>query len=333
MLRTTGENPSADRNTESGTAHTICERLPIVDADQPDTALAEEVLDLLHPRSGKVAPRGVAAPGGPHRRRKRWPRMVAASVLAVSVIAGSSVYSVTQFALPWWTGEGDHTFVHEGPDGAIRYQVHLPAHREDLDGSSVVMAIHGCAMTGYGWNSMKSATQLNDLADREGFIVVYPTQRPLRSSINCWNSGDPRQQQRGAGEPAMLAGVAREVVGRYRANPASVHVAGASSGAGAAIILAVAYPEVFATVTSVAGGEYGLNQVDPADPDATPPEYTARQGWAQMGVRARPVPLLLIQGDQDTVVEPVVATRLIRQWVAISDLTDDGQQNDSTRAT
>src|SRR5690606_12999223 len=98
-------------------------------------------------------------------------------------------------------------------------------------------------------------------------------------------------------EPALLAGVARQVVEAYNADPAQVHVGGASSGVGAAVILAAAYPDVFATVTSIAGGEYALNQVDPDDPGTTPPDYTARQAWAQMGDRARQVPLLVLQGE------------------------------------
>ena len=115
----------------------------------------------------------------------------------------------------------------------------------------------------------------------------------------------------------------------YDGDPGRVHVVGASSGAGTAVILAATYPDVFATATSVAGGEYGLDQVDPDDPGATPPEYTARQAWSQMGDRARRVPLLVIQGRQDDVVPPLVATRLVDHWAAVSDLVDDGLLNDS----
>ena len=249
-------------------------------------------------------------------------------LVAASVVVGVLV-AVFQWGLPWWMAEGDRNHVYEGAAGSLRYQVHHPPQHDGRTRLPVVVALHGCGMTGYGWNSMKGTSQFNRLADREGFLVVYPTQRMFRSALNCWNSADPREQHRYRGEPALLAAVARKVVEEYGADAARVHVAGASSGAGTAVILAATYPEIFATATSVAGGEYGLNQVDAADPDATPPDYTARQAWSQMGDRARQVPLLVIQGDADSVVPPVVATRLVAQWTAVADLVDDGLLNDS----
>jgi poly(3-hydroxybutyrate) depolymerase len=153
----------------------------------------------------------------------------------------------------------------------------------------------------------------------------------FQNKVNCWNSGDPRQQHRHSGDPALLAGVARQVVDEYHADPDQVHVVGASSGAGTAVILGATHPDVFATVTSVAGGEYGLNQINPDDPESIPPTYTARQAWAQMGERDRQVPLLVVQGEKDDVVPPFVATRLVAHWTAVNDLVDDGLLNDSMR--
>lgn len=262
------------------------------------------------------------------RRRRRWP-WIASGVVLVLVVAAGVAAAVFQFGLPWWMREGDRNHVYKSDAGSLRYQVHLPPQYDGTTRLPVIVAIHGCGMTGYGWNSMKGTTQFNDVANSEGFIVVYPTQRMFRSAINCWNSADPREQHRYSGEPALLAGVARQVVDEYNADPDHVHVSGASSGAGAAVILAATYPDVFATATSVAGGEYGLNQVDPDDPYSTPPDYTARQAWAQMGDRARQVPLLVIQGEEDDVVPPLVATRLVEHWTAVSDLVDDGLLNDS----
>lgn len=263
------------------------------------------------------------------RRARRWPWVVGA-VLGTLGISGAALTLVFQFGLPWWSGERDHNHVHVSADGVSQlYQVHLPPQHDGSTALPVMMALHGCGMTGFGWNSMKETTQFNALADREGIIVVYPTQRPFESALNCWNSADPRNQVRGSGEPALLAGVAREVVETYGADPDRVHVSGASSGAGAAVILGATYPDVFATVTSVAGGEYGLNQVDPDDPDSTPPRATARQAWAQMGDRARPLPMLIVQGGQDDVVPTAVGERLVDHWIAVHDLIDDGLLNDS----
>ena len=261
---------------------------------------------------------------------RRRSRIAIGAGVALVVVTGLAT-AVFQYGLPWWMDAGDRNHVYTSEVGRQRYQVHLPPQYDGETPLPVIMAIHGCGMTGFGWNSMKSTTQFNALADREGFIVVYPTQRLFRSVVNCWSSADPREQHRHAGEPALLAGVAREVVETYGADPEQVHVAGASSGAGTAVILAATHPDVFATVTSVAGGEYGLNQVDPDDPDSTPPDYTARQAWAQMGDRARQVPLLVIQGEDDEVVPPLVATRLVEQWTAVGDLVDDGLLNDSLR--
>ncbi|MEW2382873.1 PHB depolymerase family esterase [Micromonospora sp. NPDC047707] len=280
--------------------------------------------------SPSSAPDADAEPTRPLRRR--WLRIVS-GVLATVVAAVSLGVAALQLGLPWQMGDGDRNHVYEGDAGSQRYQVHLPPQHKGTTRLPVIMAIHGCGMTGYGWNSMKSTTQFNRLADREGFIVVYPTQLITRNLIACWNSADPRHQHRYTGEPALLAGVARQVVEKYDADPARVHVAGASSGAGTAVILAATHPDIFATVTSVAGGEYGLNQVDPDDPDSTSPLDTARQAWAQMGDRARRVPLLVIQGERDEVVPPLVATRLVEHWTAVGDLVDDGLPNDSLDTT
>lgn len=269
------------------------------------------------------------AAGRPARlRRRRWPWITVAIAggLAIIVAAGTAVF---QAGLPWWSGEGDHTHTYRSEAGALRYQVHVPPQHDGATPLPVIVAIHGCGMTGYGVNSMKASTQFNELADREGFIVVYPTQRLFRNALNCWDSGDPREQFRYAGEPALIAGLTQEVLQEYGGDPDRVHVTGASSGAGTAVILAATYPDVFASASSIAGGEYGLNQVDPDDPDATPPAYTARQAWAQMGERARLVPMLVVQGEEDEVVPPLVGERLVEQWLAIADLVDDGLLNDS----
>lgn len=221
---------------------------------------------------------------------------------------------------------GDHTKRYVGPEGALGYQVHVPPAQAEGRPLPVVVSLHGCGMTGYGLNSMKKMTNLNALADEKGFLVVYPTQDILRGlPLNCWQGKEPEHQRRGHGEPAMIAGLVKEVLADYGADSKRVHVNGASSGAGSAVIMGVTYPDMFATVTSLAGAEYAVNEANPDDPDEVGPVDTAKRAWAQMGSRARPVPTLVVQGDKDETVPPFLADRLVTHWAAIDDLAMNGR--------
>lgn len=258
--------------------------------------------------------------------RNRWVQGRMAAVLA-GVVA-LVLLPVTALAAPGpdrVTGGADRLGAYVSREGRLDYQVHLPPTWRRDRPMPLIVAIHGCAMSGYGLNSMKETTRFDDLADREGFVVVYPTQSLLRNVKSCWNSLSPEHQSRGRGEPELIAGAVRQVIDGYGVDRTRVHVVGASSGAGTAVILGVTYPDVVATVTSVAGGEYGFQRVDLDRPDAVTPVDTARFAVAEMGPRARPVPLLVVQGDQDTTVPPIMAERLVRQWLVVADLAVDGR--------
>src|SRR5690606_31985966 len=105
--------------------------------------------------------RAMAAPGSPsgsdpprpRHRRRRW---IGSGVVVALVLVVGLATAVLQLGLPWWMHEGDRNHVYEGADGALRYQVHLPPQYDGTTPLPVMMAVHGCGMTGYGWNSMKS---------------------------------------------------------------------------------------------------------------------------------------------------------------------------------
>jgi poly(hydroxyalkanoate) depolymerase family esterase len=256
-----------------------------------------------------------------HRRSiGRWTGWVTAALVLVVLAATPSAAAPAAGPAPG----GDRTGSYSSSEGRLAYQVHVPPSWRPDRPMPVVVAVHGCAMSGYGLNSMKATTRFDELADREGFLVVYPTQSLLRNVQMCWNSLSPDHQDRGRGEPELLAGMIRQVVGEYGADARQVHVAGASSGAGTAVILGVTYPDLVATVTSVAGGEYGFHRAQD-DLDAVTPVDNARLARSVMGPRARHVPLLVVQGDQDEVVPPFMADRLVQQWLALDALIDTGR--------
>lgn len=255
------------------------------------------------------------------RRTSHRPSAWIAGAAALALLALLIPAAVAEAREP--AGGQDRPGSYSSSEGRVAYQVHLPPSWRADRPMPVVVAVHGCGMTGSGLNSMRAMTRFDDLADAEGFIVVYPTQSILRNVQLCWNSLSPEHQQRGRGEPELLAGAIRQVVATYGADPARVHVAGASSGAGTAVILGVTYPDLVATVTSVAGGEYRFHRF--AEDPALTPVDTARLAPAEMGPRARQVPLLVVQGDQDEVVRPFMAERLVAQWRALGGLIATGR--------
>ena len=72
----------------------------------------------------------------------------------------------------------------------------------------LVCMLHGCTQDAA---SFAAATRMNELADRQGFVVVYPQQQRRANQQACWNWFDPSHQARGRGEPAAIATIVSEL--------------------------------------------------------------------------------------------------------------------------
>jgi poly(hydroxyalkanoate) depolymerase family esterase len=191
-------------------------------------------------------------------------------------------------------------------------------------GRPLVVFLHGCNETAA---EGMAASHFNALADKERFAVVYPAQvRPTNSSapvadgngVGCWNWFLPDDQVRGGGEPAVLAGIARSVTKALRSDRRRVYVEGISAGADMTVILAAAYPDVFAAAGSLAGCAY-----------QTCGDLTGRLAFTQMGGRARMVPLFVENGTADVLNPAPQSVALAQSWLGLGDLVDDGTANGS----
>jgi poly(hydroxyalkanoate) depolymerase family esterase len=168
--------------------------------------------------------------------------------------------------------------------------------------------LHGCTQSA---DDFAAGTRMNFVAEAEGLLVLFPEQAVAANTSRCWNWFQSADQQRGRGEPAIIACMTREVMAVHNVDQTRVFIAGLSAGGAMAAILATTYPELFGAV----GVHSGLA---PGKAHDLPSALKAMQGHGldrQTGAPDRPIPLILFHGDRDSTVHPRNAEEFIRQWV------------------
>jgi len=201
--------------------------------------------------------------------------------------------------------------------GTRAYKTYVPAGTADLPRAMVVM-LHGCTQSA---DDFAAGTQMNRLADAHGFLVVYPEQAAHANASTCWNWFKPQDQQRGAGEPSLIAGIVAEVTQRHGADPRRVFVAGLSAGAAMAVVLAETYPELFAGVGAHSGLPYGSAHDVPSALAAMKAGRSGSRGLKNAsGAAAAPrrtavqaVPIIVFHGDRDHTVQHSNGEQIVQQ--------------------
>ncbi|MFJ7244663.1 alpha/beta hydrolase family esterase [Kitasatospora sp. NPDC098652] len=116
---------------------------------------------------------------------------------------------------------------------------------------AILLALHGCQGSG---PYMYSSTDFAGLADRYGFIVVYPSTSPGGS---CWDvSSDQALTRNGGSDPVGLMSMITYTEQHYGGNPGAVYVTGESSGGMMTNVMLADYPDVFKAGAAFMGVPY-----------------------------------------------------------------------------
>jgi poly(hydroxyalkanoate) depolymerase family esterase len=220
-------------------------------------------------------------------------------------------------------------FTYTGRFGRRPYFVYTP---HDLDPSArvpLLVMLHGCTQTPA---DLARGTRMNEVADRHGFVVAYPHQTQQHNRQGCWNWFLGQHQARGAGEPAVIAGITQEATATLGASvdPRRVFVAGMSAGGAAAVVMGATYPDLFAAIGVHSGVHYRVatSQQEAFEAMARGGAEPARRGrdaFEAMGEHARVMPVMVVHGDDDNVVRPVNGDQLVEQWLATNAFAADGR--------
>jgi poly(hydroxyalkanoate) depolymerase family esterase len=179
--------------------------------------------------------------------------------------------------------------------GELRYKLFIPASHGGEPMPLLVM-LHGWGQTA---DDFADGTGMNVLAERLGCFVLYPEKSGFGFG-GCWNWFDRAHQQRGSGDPALIAATTRDVMKRYAIAPGRVFIAGMSAGGAMAVVMGRAYPDLFAAV----GCHSGLPHA--CATDSASALQAMRHGAVSPAGAVTPgagvVPIIVFHGDEDSTV-------------------------------
>lgn len=195
---------------------------------------------------------------------------------------------------------------HQAPQGSRDYLLFMPAGPRHAKSPLIVM-LHGCHQDA---DDFALGTRMNDYAQKHRCYVLYPVQASQANGAKCWNWYDAGHQQRGQGEPGIIAHLTQTMVARYRIARERVFIAGFSAGGAMAATLAVIYPEIYAALGIHSGVPHGAARDFLSAMMAM--QHGTFASYAPHPLHAQ-TPTIVFHGDEDTMVHSTHAAQFMRQ--------------------
>ena len=197
---------------------------------------------------------------------------------------------------------------YSSPAGSRTYRLFIPSRYRDQPLPLVVM-LHGCTQSP---DDFAAGTRMNFLAEERNCFVAYPAQPSQANQAKCWNWFRATDQQRGQGEPSLIAGITRAIMDDYMVDRKRIYVGGLSAGAAAAAIMGATYDDLYAAIGIHSGLACGVAT------DLPSALVAMRQGGPDHKVISGdrpPVPTIVFHGDRDATVHPNNGGQILEQSV------------------
>lgn len=231
-----------------------------------------------------------------------------------------------------------HDYIYQG----YNYKLYVPTNYEGTKKAPLVVMLHGCEQDP---DDFAAGTEMNILADRENFLVLYPNMNHLfnpsdpagYNPLGCWNWFLDKNQHRGKGHPKLIFEIIEEVKRGYTIHPKKIYAAGLSAGGSLACILGVTYPDIFSAIGICSGLAYDAANVffltDPMAEDAKKsmekgvpdPFACGISAYEEMGDYKKKMRVIVFHGISDTTVHPINGQQVITQWAQTNFLVEGGK--------
>ncbi|GHJ54824.1 hypothetical protein Nm8I071_41310 [Nonomuraea sp. TT08I-71] len=263
--------------------------------------------------------------------RRRRLRLLGAAVVAAGLAALAAVTAPGPAAAAALT---EVTNFGANPSN-LRMYLYVPDTVAARPGLLVVN--HYC--TGSG-PAMYSGTQFAALADRYGYLVVYPS---VTRSSQCFDVSSPQALRRdGGSDPVGIKSMVDYVRQRYPVDANRIFTTGVSSGAMMTNVLLALYPDVFSAGAAFAGVPFGCfattNGSEWNSECANGQVVKTPQQWGDLvrnaypGYSGRRPRMQLWHGTNDETLRYPNFTEEIKQWTNVNGLGQTPAYTDSPQS-
>src|SRR5512142_2388616 len=220
--------------------------------------------------------------------------------------------------------------------GKMKMHVYVPSNRAAKPG--IVVAMHGCGGSGPGFYS---GSEFASLADRYGYIVIYPSAEQQAGFGKCFDTWSAASKVRGGGsDPVSIVSMVTYAEQHYGGDPNRVYATGSSSGGMMTDEMLALYPDVFKAGAAFMGVPFGCfaNAADypPGQSKCTGGSMTkTAQEWGDLVRNAYPgytgsrPRIQLWHGTADTLVPYQLLAEDIKQWTNVFGLSQTPTSTDT----